>query len=313
MTDDLPEGPGDPRGLAARRTAILVGLGVQALFAAVAGSLIATSQPTAGPLVREVLVPEDLVFADTQMPAHVGQRAAPVNLAEAAHPTPQRLQQGRQLFQQHCASCHGAAGRGDGAAAAALRPAPRNLTSPAGWKAGRRLTDIFRTISGGLAGTPMPSFDYLPPADRMALVHLVRALSPDPPADSPAALDSLDTQYSLSQGAQEPSVVPLSRAVERMASEAALPAGSAVGAVRADALEPAAARLFASLVVPGQTQRVLRLLQADASWRSGVPRLAALAIGGAPANGFEPLAATLPAADWRAVHRYLTLRLEGQE
>ncbi len=35
---------------------------------------------------------------------------------------------GKASFDQLCASCHGAAGKGDGAAAAALNPKPRDLT-----------------------------------------------------------------------------------------------------------------------------------------------------------------------------------------
>ncbi len=34
---------------------------------------------------------------------------------------------GRAKYQMFCVSCHGASGKGDGPAAAALKPAPRNL------------------------------------------------------------------------------------------------------------------------------------------------------------------------------------------
>jgi mono/diheme cytochrome c family protein len=35
---------------------------------------------------------------------------------------------GKALYAQQCASCHGASGKGDGPAAVALNPKPRNLT-----------------------------------------------------------------------------------------------------------------------------------------------------------------------------------------
>lgn len=38
---------------------------------------------------------------------------------------------GRELFEIHCASCHGLSGRGDGPSAALLHPPPRNLSDPA--------------------------------------------------------------------------------------------------------------------------------------------------------------------------------------
>jgi cytochrome c oxidase cbb3-type subunit III len=44
-------------------------------------------------------------------------------LAHAADP-----EQGKKLYGQYCASCHGQSGKGDGAAAAALNPKPRDHT-----------------------------------------------------------------------------------------------------------------------------------------------------------------------------------------
>ena len=37
-------------------------------------------------------------------------------------------EQGKKLYMQFCASCHGQSGKGDGAAAAALNPKPRDHT-----------------------------------------------------------------------------------------------------------------------------------------------------------------------------------------
>ncbi len=37
---------------------------------------------------------------------------------------------GKASYDQMCASCHGPAGKGDGAAAAALNPKPKDLTNP---------------------------------------------------------------------------------------------------------------------------------------------------------------------------------------
>lgn len=39
------------------------------------------------------------------------------------------LEDGKKIFEANCASCHGATGKGDGAAAAALNPKPRDLSS----------------------------------------------------------------------------------------------------------------------------------------------------------------------------------------
>jgi len=97
-------------------------------------------------------------------------------------PDPER---GKTLFRVavNCAACHGAGGKGDGPAAPELRDAwerpapPPDLTrGDLGLKAGSRLEDIFRTLTLGMAGTPMPSFAPLPENDRWDLAAYVRSL-----------------------------------------------------------------------------------------------------------------------------------------
>lgn len=70
---------------------------------------------------------------------------------------------GRLLFQTNCVSCHGPGGQGDGPAAANLvdgwgQPTlPLNLTRR-NIKSGASPRDIYRSITTGLNGTPMPAF-----------------------------------------------------------------------------------------------------------------------------------------------------------
>lgn len=55
--------------------------------------------------------------------------AAAAAPAQSARTGPEMRAAGRALYMEHCASCHGAAARGDGPAADSLRRAPANLTS----------------------------------------------------------------------------------------------------------------------------------------------------------------------------------------
>jgi mono/diheme cytochrome c family protein len=65
--------------------------------------------------------------------------------SETASPPPG----GEALFAQHCASCHGASGAGDGPLAAELRVAPANLRTIAKRNGGRFDEDaVLRTIDG---------------------------------------------------------------------------------------------------------------------------------------------------------------------
>ena len=98
--------------------------------------------------------------------------------------------------QAKCWECHGDAGKGDGPKAADLKDDLKFPIRPADpttgqFKSGPAVEDIFRTMSTGLSGTPMPSYsDRCPRLDRWALAYYVLALSAfkDPP-DRCAAAD----------------------------------------------------------------------------------------------------------------------------
>lgn len=91
-------------------------------------------------------------------------------------------EKGKKLYEANCVICHGAAGHGDGAAAAALNPKPRNFTQDAGWKNGRKSSNIYGTLTAGLGS--MPSFSTLSSDDRWALAHYVIEFGPKAPDDT---------------------------------------------------------------------------------------------------------------------------------
>ncbi len=92
---------------------------------------------------------------------------------------------GAEVFAQHCASCHGDSARGDGPLAAALDPAPVDLTGPRpahmrGTPGGRRAV-----IENGSPGTAMVAFkDVLSPEDLEAVYGFVHALHHGSPPDA---------------------------------------------------------------------------------------------------------------------------------
>lgn len=66
---------------------------------------------------------------------------------------------GAELYGTNCASCHGAAGMGDGPAGMTLNPKPRNLTVVAEYKFGHGELGLFRTIKYGIDGTGMAPWE----------------------------------------------------------------------------------------------------------------------------------------------------------
>lgn len=108
-------------------------------------------------------------------------------VAVAPRQTPD-LARAAGLFQAHCASCHGAQGRGDGPAAKGMDPPASNFHDEARMRQ-RSVYGLYNTITLGVGGTPMRAFSELPEADRWALAFLAAGLRlPPAAADQGAAL-----------------------------------------------------------------------------------------------------------------------------
>ena len=108
----------------------------------------------------------------------------PPNLSK---PGPRAIENGRVIFKESCATCHGPEGKGDGPGVKDLklengRPTrPRDLAAGV-YKGGGEPDRLFARISLGMPGTPMPDLRVLPPEARADLVHFVRSLSVPEPA-----------------------------------------------------------------------------------------------------------------------------------
>jgi mono/diheme cytochrome c family protein len=95
------------------------------------------------------------------------------------------IERGKIIYGQNCASCHGGKGDGNGVCSAFLLPHPRDFT-----KAHYRFrstplghlptdADLFRIVSLGVKGTPMPPWKWLlDETDRWAAVEYVKTFSP---------------------------------------------------------------------------------------------------------------------------------------
>jgi len=126
---------------------------------------------------------------------------APLAAGAPPAPTTELLNHGKDVWQSaKCWECHGHTGKGNGEKAAGLKDdfgfpvRPADLTSGQ-FKSGPAVEDIFRTVSTGLSGTPMPSYrDSLPEADRWALAYYILSLSAftDPLTGEPLPIPSAD-------------------------------------------------------------------------------------------------------------------------
>jgi putative copper resistance protein D len=82
---------------------------------------------------------------------------------------------GAALFRAHCATCHGAGGRGDGPGGAGLPRLPADLT--AGHTAQHTAGDMFWWLTHGIPAGGMPPFgDALTEEERWDLINFIRTL-----------------------------------------------------------------------------------------------------------------------------------------
>lgn len=108
----------------------------------------------------------------------------PILIGEPPAPTPELLARGKELYTKaKCFQCHGDGGKGDGPSAAELVDDFKFTIRPADFtkgqfKGGGDVRDVFRTMTTGLDGTPMPSFaDSMKDDERWAISYYVLSFS----------------------------------------------------------------------------------------------------------------------------------------
>lgn len=98
--------------------------------------------------------------------------------------SPEAVSRGKRVYAAaQCGSCHGPEGRGDGPEAESqvddwgFPVAPPDLTQgPSRFKRGHAAADVYRTVTTGIPGTPMPALDAYPEGDRWDLAYYVVSL-----------------------------------------------------------------------------------------------------------------------------------------
>ncbi len=143
-----------------------------------------SGMPSWRPLLRQERA--DLVaYIKTFSPRfHEEQPVAPIQIPPEPPTSPDSVKRGGQLFQSmNCGLCHGKEGRGNGPSSSALTDTrgfpirPFDLTSGTKLKCGDSDEGIFRDLTTGLDGTPMPSFaSALKPDQIWDLAHYIATL-----------------------------------------------------------------------------------------------------------------------------------------
>lgn len=228
----------------------------------------------------------------------------PVDVRMAAIPSDSVIARGREIYRANCASCHGESGMGDGAAGLVMNPKPRNFHAPDGWTNGAKIVEMYKTLQEGIVRNGMASYAYLPPADRFALIHLIRTFHPAPPTDSMEEIAGLETTYQLAKGSMVAAQIPVRDATRHLIEENAHSVARVSRQVASleTSTDPAAA-LF--MRVTANPERVLTAM------RSAQPRISALQdfvrlVTADPVDlGFRTSVSSLNREEWAALHGFI--------
>lgn len=246
---------------------IIIGMGIIYLNKI---DFISVSKYVPPAMTKDTLQPPDLSRDTLQPPYKKGETMPPVDIMKMGKPSQELIDKGKSQYSSICSGCHGTEGKGDGPAGAMLSPKPRNFTDLNGWKNGPMLSLMYRTLQEGIPGSAMASFSYIPPIDRISIIHYIRTLNPNYPAVTDAELAEMDKTYSLSKGFSQPNQMPLSAALDKiLKDEDTLQSElESIRKIIEKETKDTAAVLFKKIV--RDMPRALNLLAADTFWNKSL-------------------------------------------
>jgi len=105
----------------------------------------------------------------------VGILIALISWSPAWSATPEELEQGRTIYERHCADCHGMEGRGDGTLSTSLSPRPGNFVSAQ--TSAKSDQDLLKVIAKGRRRTSMQGWnDRLSEQEQLVTLAYIRSL-----------------------------------------------------------------------------------------------------------------------------------------
>ncbi len=264
-------------------------------------------------LISPSIVDSSTVVPD--LPLIKPSTAPAVNIFTLSQSSDEMVAKGKALFTANCVSCHGANGKGDGIAAGALVPKPRNFTSLQGWINGPKISGIFTTLSEGIKGSAMVAFDTFTPEDKLALAQYIRkTFVPNPPQDSKQDLTALAEKFKLSIGGQSsndtasgqtnPGQIPIKDAMVLVEQDGNARYQKIMDVMRQIAGDPGTGADIFNKVVDDKV-RALTMLSSTDVWHNNEKAFVDLIVDELGQDGFNYKVHWLSNSDWDTFYNYM--------
>ena len=236
-----------------------------------------------------------------------------IDLNILKNPSPEMIKKGGELFKTTCATCHGEKGMGDGVAGAALNPKPRNFTATDGWKNGRKLGDMFKTLREGIPNSGMVAYEFLPLEDRFAIIFYLRTLSNNFPAIAETEIADLNNLYKLTESRTEPAQITTDMAIKSLLAE-----NNQLNEKAKSMLNYIESQKYGNgeLGIPSNgyyifekvinnREKLVYSLQHSSEWKESIDKFTVFAIQDIPYNGFKPTITELSKEELAELQNYL--------
>ncbi len=238
-----------------------------------------------------------------------GMVLAGIDLDVISNPNEELLAKGKELYTTTCASCHGETGQGDGVAGASMNPKPRDFTSAEGWTNGRKFEDMYKTLEEGIVENGMVSYSYMPPKDRIAIIHYIRKnFSSDYPETTEEDIQTLDMTYKLTEGMTTSPQIPVAQAeeiIQKNQSKMMKDVEMLSKAVQNDRIYEEAATFKSATY---SVKRAMTVLGKDLRWVEDTDIMLDVITSNIGENGFNVEALKIDKEKWDAVRKYLALK-----
>jgi cytochrome c2 len=234
-----------------------------------------------------------------------GSTSAGINLNSLMNPSAVMIKNGEKLYKTNCSACHGEDGKGDGPAAVALNPKPRNFHSDNGWKNGRKLSEMYKTLTVGISGSAMTSYSQLSPQDRFDLIFYIRKFTNDYPKVEESEIDALNKEYNLSGGQSVASKIPVALAKEKIIEDASPEIEKVSSLILKVDQNPNDQGAILINKISDDKFRIFSFLVNNTQWNAGVDDFVKTITASSPVNGFNEKIVTLSNSEWIELYNYL--------